>query len=133
MQALNPLAIELNEQLRNTAPAVFALLSELGERIYLPKGILSQTAEANTKAHRFNATRAIALDFSQDAGDMMHLPVARGTGARTHTGEHLRLRARTRATSVTGSVENPSFTRESDTRGENIQPSNCDKRHDARV
>lgn len=77
MQALNPLAIELNEQLRNTAPAVFALLSELGERIYLPKGILSQTAEANTKAHRFNATRAIALDFSQDAGDMMHLPVAR--------------------------------------------------------
>ena len=77
MQALNPLAIELNEQLRDTAPAVFALLSELGKRIYLPKGILSQTAEANTKAHRFNATRAIALDFSQDEGDMMHLPVSR--------------------------------------------------------
>ena len=77
MQALNPLAIELNEQLRDTAPAVFALLSELGKRIYLPKGILSQTAEANTKAHRSNATRAIALDFSQDGGDMMHLPVAR--------------------------------------------------------
>ena len=77
MQALNPLAIELNEQLQKTAPVVFALLSELGERIYLPKGILSQTAEANTKAHRFNATRAIALDFSQDAGDLMHLPVAR--------------------------------------------------------
>lgn len=77
MQALNPLAIELNEQLRNTAPAVFALLSELGERIYLPKGILSQTAEANTKAYRFNATRAIALDLSQDSGDMMHLPVSR--------------------------------------------------------
>ena len=77
MQALNPLAIELNEQLRNTAPAVLALLSDLGERIYLPKGILSQTAEANTKAYQFNATRAIALDFSQDAGDMMHLPVSR--------------------------------------------------------
>ena len=77
MQALNPLAIELNEQLRKTAPAVFALLSKLGERIYLPKGILSQTAEAHTKAHRFNATRAIALDFSQDVSDMMHLPVAR--------------------------------------------------------
>ena len=77
MQALNPLAIELNEQLRDTAPAVFALLSELGKRIYLPKGILSQTAEANTKAHRFNATRAIALDFSQDGGDMMHLSVSR--------------------------------------------------------
>ena len=77
MQALNPLAIELNEQLRDAVPAVFALLSELGKRIYLPKGILSQTAEANTKAHRFNATRAIALDFSRDEGDMMHLPVSR--------------------------------------------------------
>lgn len=74
---LNPLVIQLNEQLRDAAPAVFALLSELGKRIYLPKGILSQTAEANTKAHRFNATRAIALDFSQEAGDMMHLPVSR--------------------------------------------------------
>ncbi len=77
MQVLNPLAIKLNEQLRDAVPAVFSLLSELGKRIYLPKGILSQTAEANTKAHRFNATRAIALDFSLDAGDMMHLPVSR--------------------------------------------------------
>ncbi len=77
MQVLNPLAIQLNEQLRDAAPVVFALLSELGKRIYLPKGILSQTAEANTAAHRFNATRAIALDFSQDMGDMMHLPVSR--------------------------------------------------------
>ena len=77
MQVLNPLAIELNEQLCDAAPAVFGLLSELGKHIYLPKGILSQTAEANTKAHRFNATRAIALDFSQDAGDMMHLSVSR--------------------------------------------------------
>ena len=73
MQALNPFAIELNEQLRGAAPAVFALLSKLGKRIYLPKGILSQTAEANTKAYRFNATRAIALA----AGDMMHLAVSR--------------------------------------------------------
>ena len=77
MQVLNPLAIQLNEQLRDAAPVVFALLSELGKRIYLPQGILSQTAEANTEAHRFNATRAIALDFSQDTGDMMHLPVSR--------------------------------------------------------
>ena len=77
MQALNPLAIQLNEQLLDAAPSVFALLSELGKHIYLPKGILSQTAEANTKAHRFNATRAIALDFSLDPGDMMHLPVSR--------------------------------------------------------
>lgn len=73
MQNLNPIALELNDQIRDTAPSVFTLLSELGKRIYLPKGILSQTAEANTKAHRFNATRAIA---SED-GDMMHLVVSR--------------------------------------------------------
>lgn len=73
MQNLNPIAIELNEQIRATAPVVFELLSELGKRIYLPKGILSQTAEATPKAHRFNATRAIALAD----GDMMHLAVSR--------------------------------------------------------
>ena len=73
MQDLNPLATELNAQIRAVSPTVFTLLSELGKRIYLPKGILSQTAEANTKAHRFNATRAIA---SEDE-DMMHLAVSR--------------------------------------------------------
>ena len=73
MQDLNPLAIELNEQIQNAAPGVSALLSKLGKRIYLPKGILSQTAEANVKAHHFNATRAIALED----GDMMHLAVSR--------------------------------------------------------
>ena len=72
MQDLNSLAIELNDQIQNTAPSVFALLSKLGKRIYLPKGILSQTAEANAKAHRFNATRAIALEDS----NMMHLAVS---------------------------------------------------------
>ena len=77
MQDLNPIAIELNEQIRAASPAVFALLSKLGRRIYLPKGILSQTTEANAKAHRFNATRAIAQDFSQHGDDMMHLAVSR--------------------------------------------------------
>ncbi len=73
MRDLNPIAIELNEEIQTTAPVVFELLSELGKRIYLPKGILSQTAAANAKAHRFNATRAIALKD----GDMMHLAVSR--------------------------------------------------------
>ena len=77
MQDLNPIAIELNDQIRVSTPAVFELLSELGKRIYLPKGILSQTTEANAKAHRFNATRAIAQDFSQHGDDMMHLAVSR--------------------------------------------------------
>ena len=73
MQNLNPIAVALNEQIHAAHPTVSALLSTLGKRIYLPKGILSQTAEATAKADRFNATRAIAL-----AGDdMMHLPVSR--------------------------------------------------------
>ena len=73
MQDLNPIALELNDQIHASSPAVFSLLSELGLRIYLPKGILSQTAEASTKARRFNATRAIA----QQSDDMMHLAVSR--------------------------------------------------------
>ena len=73
MQDLNLLAIELNKQIQNAAPVVSVLLSKLGKRIYLPRGILSQTAEANAKAHRFNATRAIALEDR----DMMHLAVSR--------------------------------------------------------
>ncbi len=77
MQDLNPIAIELNDQIHDTAPSVFALFSKLGKRIYLPKGILSQTAEASTKAHRFNATRAIAQNFSHHTDDMMHLAVSR--------------------------------------------------------
>ncbi len=72
-QTENPLAIELNEQLRTSAAAVFSLLSELGKRIYLPKGILSQSAEASMRASRFNATRAVALT----GDDMMHLTVSR--------------------------------------------------------
>jgi aspartate/methionine/tyrosine aminotransferase len=73
MQDLNPLAIDLNEQIRGTAPEVYRLLSELGKRIYLPKGILNQSAEANVRANRFNATRAVALENSE----IMHLDVSR--------------------------------------------------------
>ncbi len=73
MQDLNPIAIALNEEIRATAPTVFKLLSELGKRIYLPAGILSQTEEATVKAPRFNATRAIALE----GNDIMHLPASR--------------------------------------------------------
>ncbi len=73
MQDLNSLAIELNKQIQNATPVVSALLSKLGKRVYLPRGILSQTAEANAKAYRFNATRAIALEDR----DMMHLAVSR--------------------------------------------------------
>src|SRR4030095_12181124 len=69
-QTLNPLARELNETLVETAPEIHAMLSALGKRLYFPKGILSQSAEAKQKAHRFNATIGIATE----KGGPMHLP-----------------------------------------------------------
>jgi len=66
---LNPLALELNERLESAAPEVLGMLSALGRRLYFPKGILSQSAEAKAKAHRFNATIGIATED----GAPMHL------------------------------------------------------------
>lgn len=70
METLTRFAVELNEKIRLAAPIAADLLSSLGTRIYLPKGILSQSAEAAQRANRFNATRAIALEN----GEVMHLP-----------------------------------------------------------
>jgi aspartate/methionine/tyrosine aminotransferase len=53
---LNPLAVELNEAIGRQSPDTLALLSERGKALYFPRGILSQTAEAREKAHRYNAT-----------------------------------------------------------------------------
>ena len=66
----NPLAQQLNERLEQAAPAVFAMLSPLGRRLYFPKGILSQSAEAKQKGKRFNATIGIATE----KGGPMYLP-----------------------------------------------------------
>jgi aspartate/methionine/tyrosine aminotransferase len=64
-----PLARELNERLVKAAPEVFEMLSGLGRRLYFPKGILSQSAEAKQKAHKLNATIGIATEN----GEPMHL------------------------------------------------------------
>jgi aspartate/methionine/tyrosine aminotransferase len=69
-QKLNPLAVELNQRLEAAAPEVAAMLSALGRRLYFPKGILSQGAEAKQKAHRSNATIGIATE----GGGPMFLP-----------------------------------------------------------
>lgn len=66
---LNPLAVELNETITAGAPEVLEMLSAYGRRIYFPRGILSQSAEAKEKAHRFNATIGIATE----GGHAMHL------------------------------------------------------------
>jgi len=69
---LNPLAKGLNERLEAAAPEIMAMLSSMGRRLYFPKGILSQSAEAKQKATRFNATIGIATE----GGGPMHLACA---------------------------------------------------------
>lgn len=61
---MNPLAKELNDQLSQHNPHVLESLSELGKNLFFPKGILTQSAEAKEKAHRFNATIGIATEGS---------------------------------------------------------------------
>jgi len=121
-QKLTPLARELNDTLESAAPDVLAMLSALGRRLYFPRGILTQSAEAKQKATRFNATIGIATEGdgpmvlpsieSQldgiDAADAVNYapalarkaprrePVASGQGLRPahrHGGDHTRSRA----------------------------------------
>ncbi len=60
---MNPIAVELNEIIKNGNPHVLEMLSRVGKNLYFPKGILSQSAEAREKAYdRFNATIGIATE-----------------------------------------------------------------------
>lgn len=67
---IRPLAAELNDVIQRENPHVFAMLSELGKRLYFPKGILAQSAEAKDKAKRYDATIGIA----RENGKPMFLP-----------------------------------------------------------
>jgi aspartate/methionine/tyrosine aminotransferase len=60
---MNPLAVELNETLKDTVAS--RLLSRMGARMLFPKGIISQSAEATERAHRYNATIGMATDKGQ--------------------------------------------------------------------
>ncbi len=62
MNSLNPLALELNETIKNGDENLFNMMSLFGLRIYFPKGILSQSAEAKTLAKKTNATIGIATE-----------------------------------------------------------------------
>jgi len=72
-EQLHPLAQALNQTLEQAAPEVFSMLSALGKRLYFPKGILAQGAEAKAKGKRFNATIGIATEGAQP----MYLPALR--------------------------------------------------------
>jgi aspartate/methionine/tyrosine aminotransferase len=67
---IRPLAAELNEVLERENPHVSAMLSEFGKRLFFPKGILAQSAEAKDKAKRHDATIGIA----RENGKPMFLP-----------------------------------------------------------
>ena len=67
---MNTLAQELNDQLKKANSFVYEMLSKRGKELFFPKGILSQSAEAKTKATKFNATIGIATE----GGVAMHLP-----------------------------------------------------------
>jgi len=70
MTDLHPLAKALNTTLEQNAPELYSMLSDLGRRLYFPKGILAQGAEAKAKGKRFNATIGIATED----GAPMYLP-----------------------------------------------------------
>lgn len=59
---LRPLASELNDVIDRENPNVGAMLSDLGRRLFFPKGILAQSAEAKEKAKRYDATIGIARE-----------------------------------------------------------------------
>ena len=66
---MNPIAVTLNETITHANRHVFEMLSSIGEQLFFPKGILTQSAEAKQKAHRTNATAGIATE----KGEIMRL------------------------------------------------------------
>ncbi len=65
---MHELAKSLNETLKGTC--AWELLSDYGRRMYVPKGIIVQSAEAKAKASRYNATIGVALE----KGTAMYIP-----------------------------------------------------------
>ena len=66
---MNPLAKSLNEVIKENNPRILEMLSDTGREIFMPKGILSQSAEAKVKATKFNAT----IGISTEKGEPMYL------------------------------------------------------------
>ena len=60
---LDKLAVELNETLDTSVAGAF--LSGFGRRIFFPKGIVAQSAEAGAKAKKYNATVGLARSKGQ--------------------------------------------------------------------
>ncbi len=65
---MNPLASELNSIIEKANPHIMDMLSDIGKKLFFPKGILSQSGEAKLKAYDLNATIGIA----KEKGNIMH-------------------------------------------------------------
>lgn len=69
--SINPLAQELNSIIKSGNSHLMEMFSKTGRRLFFPKGILTQSAEARQKAYdKFNATIGIATENLHT----MHLP-----------------------------------------------------------
>lgn len=74
---MHELAAKLNETLKATC--AYELLSDYGKRMYVPKGIIVQSAEAKQKASQYNATIGVALE----KGTAMFIPAMKAQFADT--------------------------------------------------
>ena len=74
---MHELAVKLNETLKGTC--AYDLLSDYGLRMYVPKGIIVQSAEAKQKASKYNATIGVALEN----GTAMYIPAMKAQFADT--------------------------------------------------
>ncbi len=59
---MNELAKKLNDDLIKYNPTIYHMLSNLGKKLFYPKGILSQGNDASKNAYHFNATIGIATE-----------------------------------------------------------------------
>jgi aspartate/methionine/tyrosine aminotransferase len=59
---MNPIAESLNNDIKKDNPNVYEMLSDLGKNLFMPKGIITQSAEAKEKAYKYNATIGIAME-----------------------------------------------------------------------
>lgn len=66
---MNPIAKSINDELGEHNKYILEMLSNTGKELFMPKGILSQSAEAKAKANKFNAT----IGISTAKGEPMYL------------------------------------------------------------
>jgi hypothetical protein len=63
---MNPLAQELNEKIISINPHIHDMLSKVGKKLFFPKDILSQSAEAEEKTLKLNAIIGMATGKGDD-------------------------------------------------------------------